>query len=79
MKYFIGIDVGTSSVKSLLMSEDGKAIGVAQREYDISKPQAAWAEQDIESFHVRSRELASRDKCTGLLLLTRIISPYDRQ
>ena len=35
MKYFVGIDLGTSSVKSLLMREDGWVAGTAQRAYDI--------------------------------------------
>ena len=67
MKYFIGIDVGTSSVKSLLMGNDGSVLGVAQREYDISKPQASWAEQDIESLWRATcetlRELTGKFTC----------------
>ena len=47
MSCFIGIDVGTSSVKSLLMTDRGEAVGVAQREYDIQKPNPSWAEQDM--------------------------------
>ena len=27
MQYYIGIDLGTSSVKSLLMEENGRAVG----------------------------------------------------
>ena len=67
MKYFIGIDVGTSSVKSLLMGENGSVLGVAQREYDISKPYSSWAEQDIESLWRATaetlRELTSKYPC----------------
>ena len=47
MRHFIGIDLGTSSVKSLLMDENGGAVGVAQRGYDIQKPEPSWAEQDM--------------------------------
>ena len=47
MRYFLGIDLGTSSVKSLLMDEDGVAAGIAQRGYDIEKPKPSWAEQDM--------------------------------
>ncbi|MBR1673131.1 MAG: xylulokinase [Fretibacterium sp.] len=47
MRYFLGIDLGTSSVKSLLMDEGGGVAGVAQRGYDIQKPQRSWAEQDM--------------------------------
>lgn len=48
MRYFLGIDMGTSSVKSLLLGEDGTVAGIAQREYDILKPQQSWAEQEME-------------------------------
>ncbi len=47
-KYFLGIDLGTSSVKSLLMGEDGTVAGTAQQEYDISKPRQEYAEQDMD-------------------------------
>ena len=47
MRTYLGIDLGTSSVKSLLMDEDGKMIGSAQKEYDIIKPEQTWAEQDM--------------------------------
>lgn len=55
MKYFMGIDLGTSSVKSLLMREDGEVIGTAQKGYDIIKTQAAYAEQDMELLWEASR------------------------
>ena len=35
MQYYIGIDLGTSSVKSLLMEENGRAVGTAQVGYEI--------------------------------------------
>ncbi len=47
MGYLLGIDVGTSSVKSLLMDEDGTVAGIAQKEYDIIKPRQSWAEQEM--------------------------------
>lgn len=48
MRYLLGIDIGTSSVKSLLMGEDGTVAGIAKMEYDIKKPQQSWAEQSME-------------------------------
>lgn len=47
MHYYMGIDVGTSSVKSLLMDVDGKIIGTAQVGYDIKKKKLQYAEQDM--------------------------------
>lgn len=48
MKYYLGIDLGTSSVKSLLMDIDGNMICKAQRGYDIMKPMQTWAQQDMD-------------------------------
>ena len=56
MKYFMGIDLGTSSVKSLLMAENGDVCGTAQKEYNISKPQIAYAEQDAEQLWEATRD-----------------------
>ena len=47
LRYFIGIDIGTSSVKSLIIDENGNLIGISQREYDIIKPQQSYSEQDM--------------------------------
>lgn len=48
MRYLLGIDIGTSSVKSLLIGEEGTVAGIAKMEYDIKKPQQSWAEQSME-------------------------------
>lgn len=48
MVYYLGIDVGTSSVKSLLMRADGVIIGTSQKEYEIIKIHLDYAEQDME-------------------------------
>ena len=45
MRYLLGIDIGTSSVKSLLIGEEGTVAGIAKMEYDIKKPQQSWAER----------------------------------
>ena len=43
---YIGIDVGTSGTKTLLMDETGRVLRSATREYPLSVPQNGWAEQD---------------------------------
>lgn len=48
MKYYLGVDVGTSSVKSLLMSADGHTVGTSQIGYNIIKSRLEYAEQDME-------------------------------
>ena len=42
---YIGIDLGTSSVKILLMARDGQIIDEATEEYPVYYPKANWAEQ----------------------------------
>jgi xylulokinase len=46
MRYTLGIDLGTSSLKALLLGEDGTTIGSTTRGYAISVPRPGWAEQD---------------------------------
>jgi len=46
MSHLLGIDLGTSSVKAVLIDEHGRVAAVAQKEYGIDTPQPTWAEQD---------------------------------
>ena len=45
MSMLLGIDLGTSSVKALLMDVHGRTYGAAQAQYDIDVPRKDWAEQ----------------------------------
>lgn len=47
MTYLMGIDLGTSSVKTVVMNLNGKIIGIGQEDYDVSSPAPGCAEQDI--------------------------------
>ena len=46
MNYFMGIDLGTSSTKTLIMDENGKTAGIGNASYGIQIPQISYAEQD---------------------------------
>ncbi|HEY2218252.1 MAG TPA: xylulokinase [Gaiellaceae bacterium] len=46
----VGIDVGTTAVKAVALSRDGRVLGVAEEEYPLSLPQPGWAEQDPEDW-----------------------------
>ncbi len=48
MKYYIGIDLGTSSVKLLLIDENGLIVKSSTRDYPLIFPQPGWSEQDPE-------------------------------
>lgn len=43
---FIGVDVGTSSSKGVVIDEMGRVIASASVSHDYSRPQPGWAEQD---------------------------------
>ena len=45
---FVGIDIGTTSVKSVLMAEDGTLKASASFPVAVSRPRAGWSEQDPE-------------------------------
>jgi xylulokinase len=45
MNYIIGCDVGSQSLKAVLISAEGKTCGEASASYPIEYPQPTWAEQ----------------------------------
>jgi len=47
---FIGIDLGTSAIKSILTSEDGRLIATASEPLQVSRPARGFSEQDPESW-----------------------------
>jgi xylulokinase len=55
MGYVIGCDVGTQSLKGILLSPDGKIRARASSSYAVRFPQPGWAEQDPNDW---SRALA---------------------
>ncbi len=50
MKLFIGIDLGTSAVKLLLLNEDGQILNTVTREYPLYFPKPGWSEQEPEDW-----------------------------
>lgn len=51
MGSYIGIDLGTSAVKLLLLRENGDVLGTAEESYPVSYPRAGWAEQDPQAWY----------------------------
>ena len=56
MAIYLGIDLGTTGLKSLLVREDGAICGSGYREYPISIPAPGYAEQDPENWWTALRE-----------------------
>lgn len=50
MSYLMGIDLGTSSVKTIVMRHNGQQMALSQCDYSFSTPRPGWAEQDPESW-----------------------------
>jgi xylulokinase len=46
MRYVIGLDVGTTGTKTILMNEQGAVTARAVAEYPLLSPKPGWAEQD---------------------------------
>ena len=47
---FLGIDIGTSAVKALLVDESQRVVAEAAEPLPISRPQPMWSEQDPEDW-----------------------------
>lgn len=47
---YLGIDIGTSSAKCLVVDEGGNTVALTQRHYSVSHPRENWVEQDAEEF-----------------------------
>ena len=50
MKTYIGIDLGTSGVKLLLVAADGTILAENTQSYPVSYPHPGWSEQDPEDW-----------------------------
>jgi xylulokinase len=64
---YIGVDLGTSSVKVLLMDENGDIKNISHREYDCDYPHPGWSEQDPYKWYEES-----------VKAIKELINSYDR-
>ena len=60
---YIGVDLGTSAVKLLLMNGEGEILKIVSREYPVSFPKSGWSEQSPEDWFTQTvdgiKELAA--------------------
>lgn len=54
--FYIGVDLGTSAVKLLLMDSEGKICKIVSKEYPLYLPQPGWSEQKPEDWFEKSME-----------------------
>ncbi len=52
--YYIGVDLGTSAVKLLLMDEAGAILNIVSREYPLEFPKPGWSQQNPSDWLTQS-------------------------
>lgn len=66
MSYYVGIDIGTSSAKTVLIDEKGKMLKESSRNYEVAEPESGWKEIDPENW-MRAVTACLREMCTGVV------------
>ncbi len=56
MDYYLGLDLGTGSLKTVLFDVNGKEVAVSEKEYPLYQPHNGWSEQDPEDWYMVSIE-----------------------
>jgi xylulokinase len=60
-----GLDVGTSAVKGLLITDEGEVVARAEAPHPLSTPRPGWAEQDPEEWWKGAHAVLSRLGAAG--------------
>lgn len=71
MKFVIGIDLGTSAIKALLVNQRGEVLAEVSKEYPLYQPQSGYSEQNPEDW-VKQTVAALHD-----LVVTSKVNPLD--
>jgi len=70
MSAYLGIDVGTSAVKAVLLRESGEVTDQASAPLEVSRPRPLWSEQDPDDWwratDAAVRQLAARGATRGV-------------
>ena len=53
--YYIGVDLGTSAVKLIMMEKDGTIVSSVSKEYPLYFPNPGWSEQKPNAIAARIR------------------------
>ena len=67
MSHYLGIDVGTSGTKTLLINESGQVLAESDSGYPLHQPRPGWTEQDPEDWWKATvktvRAVMKKSKC----------------
>ncbi len=61
---YLGLDLGTSGLRALLVDENGAPVGSAEAHYDVSHPHSGWSEQDPADWVTACKTVISELKST---------------
>ena len=50
MSYFLGVDIGTSGTKTILINEKGRILAEASASYRLFHPKPMWSEQNPDDW-----------------------------
>ncbi len=74
MRYSVGLDVGTTGLKGLLVNEQGAVEATAFAGYDVERPHPGWSQQDPDEWWQAARlvvrELAAKGMPIGSIGLS---------
>ena len=68
---FLGIDIGTSAVKGVLIDDDDRVLAEASAPLEVQRPALLWAEQDPESWWTATQAIIDRLASSGVPWKTR--------
>ncbi|WP_066172692.1 xylulokinase [Bacillus marinisedimentorum] len=60
MKYVIGVDLGTSAVKAMLVNQQGEVVQEEARSYPLIQEKSGYSEQDPEEWVKKTKEALSK-------------------
>ncbi len=58
---YVGIDLGTSSVKAILVDRDGNVVKTSTREYPIYMPKVGYSEQNPSDWINKTDEVLAEE------------------
>ena len=74
MGYLIGADIGSQSVKVILLDPDGLQIGSAGQACTMSHPASGWAGEGRWTFNPRNSAIPKSSRRSGRSICRRIIA-----
>ncbi len=60
MSVLVGLDVGTTGVKAIAITQEGEVVASAEEAYPLSTPHPGWSEQDPEDWFQASEKALAR-------------------